>query len=223
MLKYIIGLSYGLLTPDSADGGNNGVTQSPANTTNGGNNSGDEEDAEGDTIIGEINGVNVKKMEFKKSKKTGTASAITGFGFPSLCFGSPSEMVTHFENLAKSQGKSEISGKDVVLDLAQSAYDAKLRIKVMASIPKVGDSGYPTQAEVDAWFAKREENNPDKLLLTKEDVYSWIPGLRELSDKKLIQQTMEQVKALMFKPGYGPTHPEVQALLVKVATQMANK
>jgi hypothetical protein len=187
---------------------------------------GEEEVETSNQVIGNKNGVDFTRQEFKASKKAGKKSPLTGFGFPSPRFAFASQVISHFTEIAKKQNKEadlldknrpNLSvGEIVLLDLFHTALENKLRIKV-----KAGEPSFKKTEEEKAHYDAKAAKDPQKLLISIDDAYNYLPGIRELSEKALREQKMQKVKELMGTPGYGPTHPEVQKLLLEIATSLA--
>lgn len=205
--------AFAMLTPDGTDGG--GLT----GDTNANEAGATDETNDAVKELTTIDGIKYVKEEFKVSRASGQATPITGWGFAKPCYPTTQAAIEHLDALIKEQGKEGITGEQIVLDLMDTALSGKLRIRVKAATPSVGDPGFKTQDDVNAWFTKKEEGNTDKLLFTPEEAHNWIPGLRELSARKQLEAKMEQVKDMITK--LGPTHPDVQKMLVDIATSMA--
>ena len=195
----------------------------------------DDESDTSDTIIATQEGLDFVASRFEVSKKSGVTTPITGWGFPSVRFHSVGEAVSHFEKICRKQNKTTteekknekgeditveipVTGEMVALDAIQTAYDSKLRIRVKSMTPNVGDDGYPTVDAVQTWFDGKQKDNPNKFLLTVEQVYEWIPGLRELSKSKQLELQVKSIRDLVAK--HGANSPEAQAAIIKMATSM---
>lgn len=170
-----------------------------------------------EVIVGTKDGVKYLRQEFKVSKKSGTATALTGWGFAVPKFTSLSQAKDHFDKLAKEQNRADINGENIILDSLQSALEAKLRIRVKNSVPNFTKAG-----EEDDYFEGKAKKDPTKLLFNIDEASTWLPGVRELSMKKQVDEAMKKVTDMIKDKNFGPTHPEVQKLLLEVAIMQAS-
>lgn len=223
MKRYNIGCLAMLnmcLTPIAEDGGSAiaGVNPEPVEVEA-------EDETPVEVVVGEVNGLKFGKQEFKVSRN-GDETPITGFGFATPLFESPEQFIAYYDALCKAQGKADMNGSKLILDLAQTALEGKLRIRVKAGTPKVGDAGYPTQTEVANWYDAQAKDNEHKLLFSVKEASNWIPGIRELSKSKQRDAKLLSIKELIAKAmATGKTQeeavnvPEIQAALFELATK----
>ena len=176
-------------------------------------------------VLGEKDGIQYVKHEFKVSR-TGDASPITGFGFASPSFANVTQMIEHFNGLCIAQNKEDLNGDKIVLDLAMGSLLSKQRIRVKAATPSVGDAGFKTENDIANYFDKKSQEDPEKLLFSIDDASQWIPGIRELSKTKQRDNKLVSIKELIAKIdkekgiGMGAKDPEVSKLILEMLTQL---
>jgi len=160
-------------------------------------------------------GIKVIRDDFGKSEAT---PWIEGWGFPLAQFDSLEQFTNHVTSLCEKQGKknkdgSLISGDQIALDLIQTAYDAKYRMKIKN---EYASDLKDKPAEAAAHYELKAEKNPDKMFTTVEDALNWIPGLREPSAKAQTTLMVNELLALVQAKG-NPNDPEVLAKLLQLA------
>lgn len=206
-----------------------------------------EPEDDSNVIIGTRDKYSFTRQKFSYNKKTGEASPLEGWGFASLKVTDIFDLMHHLDSLCKAQNKTitevksekdkdgkeievkvtrPLTGKEILIDLVQSAYDAKLRIKVKGTLPKVDAviNGTTVTKEnynlhLEEYLKNRTENNPEKLLFSIDEAYNWLPGIREVSEKKKIIAEMQNIKSMIAQ--FGVSDPRVQEALIKIATSMS--